>query len=62
MQTFNEWISDRLPLILKGLKAEAIKAGSFEEFKQDFHTKKDCTGTGRMMLTSKSTKKKVQGT
>lgn len=27
----------RLPLILQGLAAEAIKAGSFEEFKRDFH-------------------------
>lgn len=37
MKTFNEWLSERLPLILKGLKAEAIKAGSFEEFEKDFH-------------------------
>lgn len=30
------WNPNRLPLILKGLKAEAIKAGSFENFRKDF--------------------------
>lgn len=32
----HQWNANRLPYILKGLRAEAIKAGSFENFRKDF--------------------------
>jgi hypothetical protein len=35
---FIEWLiqNKRLPLILQGLAAEALKAGSFENFRKDY--------------------------